>query len=1729
MVDQDLWDEAQRQVLTESAGTDQLGGGKTPAEKVRMRSDPEQVRSALGQLERERLSPGELRGAEYAESVLVRYDELRSPAIPQQEEEHSPVLDMEVVKDTPDISRERAIDMAAAITTGLDDVDAFRAVRQEIAGTANVRAATQAAAAASAAEKDAEVTSYTAQLIREARNAEELEDAVNLSFAVREYKRQRTEGLEVESEFLEAVANFEEITSDDIEMEAVNLRILSEVEELAESIGVGRMLWDFANILFVPGDIVEDTEDLVGIANLFNGREELQKAVLAFYTLSDAREKLAYWERLKELATSKLNKSEAASLLAAFATGDVAGRFEEYGAVSVGESITSLVPILGTGARALRSLGTTARVAYSLNNYRAAARMAADGVKARSDAAAKQAGVAGRKDAADAASPINIRGIADNDMTGLAPLVQRNLQEEAAVMRNMLNSMVEGRAVVTPGAALRTTDERALAEMSLWNQGRNIVRNTKGDVVEVQILRAHHADVNPAAVGLGADEALVTIKIVPKGAVDPTPPTLRQLKSSPRRTEAQRRAVAELDGEAARVKSQKITPERRAEKLANLMNKKTLRENLATLAVNSARTNTAVWPQVMRALERGRWADAARIIRSMEKGPTKSWGDLRTNPLLDATLRKQLKALWKDSRGYEPQEPAAQFITHHIKARMSDYVGTWTQESLPSGSWFLSNRASSRTPDTIESYNAAGVLDNVSSRVYNLLSGIINETYSSLNKQVTVRGKRIGVPFTNNTRKQRVANALEKGDEFVDPATGEEIGRVFTPEELRRQFGLDDQEMEAYYKLRMVFDHLHVLKNDAARRELMALGYRDVRMRSKIKYKDKDGTEQSLEIHDVGRPYDSADVAWREAEGNGISEVFSFGTQSSIQYSRELIKDGYERGMQLVRLRNPFKDPRTGKRHQFVLANVSSEISDLPNEVLAYKTGYVPRVYDRGVWFVKAFPREATIDGRRVDDRAPGGTQGMADNRAAAVRLSENLNMDGDGSVTYRVVAADQMDPIELMTAAPTGGGRLYVSGRGDRPIPFYKLVDGQLVDEKASRIDPLEALQGNISNIAYHYPRNEWRIANALRLENTAKKLGVKYNGLHADAQDAGGGPKATAFVNRQRSQLRDWLSAPDDSEVWWNNTLQNLYEGALGKEWANGVVAQGIWWMKSKNPITAVRGATFHLMLGMLNPVQTFVQAQGAAVALSMNLFRPAEMSRVFKMQSALSILSNLEDNMLAAAARELRRSKMITGVEADEMYMLANAYRRSGLQDGVLTNADFSAMEQGFGQVLNVAARTADKALYFYRIGELFNRRLSFTTAFREFLDNNPQVRRQLENQAQARALYGGRKGEADFTLSNEDVIKITARANDFMLNLGRANRATWQKGVLSVPTQFWQVQAKLLEELLLGGLMTDKPGAVFTRKERMKLMLGQIGLYGAAGMPVAGPYLSYQLDYNKSGVAADPDSLLNRTFDEGLYGAIFATLGADVDVSKRGAILNDLQDLVYDYLLGDKTTAEAMTGAFNSIAGRTMDAWKRLYPLRLSTIDTEVPITREDFMVAADAIGDLATSWSNLTKAYTMMMYDQSFSRSGNLLATEDFNPQTVLMTAMGFMPRSDSKAYDLLTLDRMYTQTKADTKRSIRKLMLDYLAAANANGGNVDERLAKKLEKTAWVMMHYIRPDERIQMLEEIRKEIVTGESMLAKATNRFVRINMEAYVDDAFNFFQKSVIGQVGMSEEDIK
>jgi hypothetical protein len=89
--------------------------------------------------------------------------------------------------------------------------------------------------------------------------------------------------------------------------------------------------------------------------------------------------------------------------------------------------------------------------------------------------------------------------------------------------------------------------------------------------------------------------------------------------------------------------------------------------------------------------------------------------------------------------------------------------------------------------------------------------------------------------------------------------------------------------------------------------------------------------------------------------------------------------------------------------------------------------------------------------------------------------------------------------------------------------------------------------------------------------------------------------------------------------------------------------------------------------------------------------------------------------------------------------------------------------------------VAGKFLDKGTFFFREGERLTRMTAWNAAYREWKKANPG--KAIDSQAR-----------------NE----ILSRQNLLSVNMTRSSASWWQQGVLSVPTQFFSYQIRLMDQ-------------------------------------------------------------------------------------------------------------------------------------------------------------------------------------------------------------------------------------------------------------------------------------------------------------------------------------------
>lgn len=932
-------------------------------------------------------------------------------------------------------------------------------------------------------------------------------------------------------------------------------------------------------------------------------------------------------------------------------------------------------------------------------------------------------------------------------------------------------------------------------------------------------------------------------------------------------------------------------------------------------------------------------------------------------------------------------------------------------------------------------------------------------------------------PLTPKFVKGSARDSIAKVDAVMRHLDKQDIDYVPSPGQLRSgEFGvqLTEEEIQAFYNLREVFHSMQVLRNARQRSIFDRQGVKSVQF----------VTDTGEQVDDFAKVYNRRD----EAQGflNSAQPPLVWDNISKRAVSRaELDLDNlYDQGYRLVDTQQAF---RAGNSNFTTALVKSTDVGELPIWVVPYRTNYVPRIYKRGSYFVKTFT-PITVNGRRAEDietGAPAQALRQFDNKAEAERFVEELRtrhaneieelenkpelspteaerLDALKNAEFRVLRDRQVERElgQSGNVAFTGGGP-FTGTRSEKAIPFG------LTGEEADTLDVYSALQRNINNVSRFYTRSEHIAALKQKWIKTAQAMGRSDVTKYGDELKGGG--TDIQWLNRVKAAIDDFSGVPEAEVTIWADTMQSMLDWAmrkaLGTPFERLVPRKALTHIIHQDPVMQLRASAFHLLLGWFNPIQLYVQGTGAALALSENILNPVEMGRVIGRQSLLTAIENNTD--LAT----IRRMSKAVGIPGKEMEEIHKFWRRSGLRESVRATADYAAVAKNQSVTMGTIRGAADNGLLFYRAGELFNRRVSYITAFRKWRKANPNA-----------------------IITPEVERKIVSDANNFMLNLHKANRAQWQKGILSLPTQFWQVNAKLLEAVF-------GRNSRFTPSQRLKIVLGQGVFYGAAGIPM-GSYgvklASEWLGYDQAEI--DPD--VARSLNGGLVDNMFYwAFNEEIEAADRAAIFSGLEDFVYDMFIAEAPLTEKLLGASSVPLERGFRFIKQI-GLISSSIDNDIEnIQPMDFIQAGESLLKFTSTWNQIDKAFYMHQYGYIRNRWGNEItlpgSENDF--QKALATALGFNTTQLNTIRDIKGLNRARRQYRDRRVRDIVVLMSDFIQQIDARGWeNIDEQEKEMFRNKIRFMLAPIDdPKLRQDVGESVVNQIQTGEDEQARQIRQF--------------------------------
>ena len=759
----------------------------------------------------------------------------------------------------------------------------------------------------------------------------------------------------------------------------------------------------------------------------------------------------------------------------------------------------------------------------------------------------------------------------------------------------------------------------------------------------------------------------------------------------------------------------------------------------------------------------------------------------------------------------------------------------------------------------------------------------INEQWIEANADIA------GIGGTKS--RARIESIELAGDEYVNKGS-QARGKVFTENELIAGVHTRDgivrltkqNEIEGYYKRRLFADNLWNIQNYITRRELQIGGFN-----GSVTIKG-----QGLAVKQFDTPL-SAAMSVAKKQGY---KAYLKASDETAEITTELIEAQYKAGRVLVRSRNDWNVSgagdlaRGGERVEYIFLEQKS-LRNLPDQVLHYKNGYVPKINEGVEYVVK---RKLPIDKAGVK----GATQdtalrAFASNADALIFQERQIQKvlakhpdkaHGDVAAMFEVADGSKMAQMERMENALSGTGGLYTGTRSADDLLMG--LDGVPLE----RMAPGEAFGRYIDHLGGAVTRNEWRIGQEQQWLNTVRKMDntIEIKGFNGTSLPST--PEGKALV-RLRNQINTWNRVPSRQESLFEGMVQKYHDwmltGARGLGLNKNSIPHALW-LKHADPVSAVLTANMHIYLGALSPAQLYVQASAATVALSLVPIK--SIPGILGDTARFTVLDNIRNGgTFAKALKNMTATKQITK-QQEEMY---EGWRKSGLYDSVRSNADMNYMSStGLGLTSDLMRKGSNASLLFYRAGELTNRRISYISAYTRWKTANPSKK-----------------------LDNQELLGVVQEANKTMLELNAANKAWWQGGagtsatqrLLSVHGQFKQVLAKTVELSLKG---TKRGG--FSNAQKRRIATGQLVFFGAAGVPLLNIVAPAMFEW----IGIKPTDSVSNIVNQGLAGVVSGDIfGAQVDVAGRASLLGGTFETVKDII----TSKDPSWSRFLSVTGTT----------------------------------------------------------------------------------------------------------------------------------------------------------------------------------------------------------------
>lgn len=839
----------------------------------------------------------------------------------------------------------------------------------------------------------------------------------------------------------------------------------------------------------------------------------------------------------------------------------------------------------------------------------------------------------------------------------------------------------------------------------------------------------------------------------------------------------------------------------------------------------------------------------------------------------------------------------------------------------------------------------------------------VSKAYAAATKGIKEEGlARVDNVLLHGDGKARVYTMTELMDEGVITATG--------------RVRLSQKEAESYFSTRKIFDWLHMQKNGEIRRQLEFEGF------------------GYLRTEGVGGLMNGEGVFAKrvnKAELDDLKEVLDFDTKMIVAPNATIADKLKSDLYSLVAFKDAVRvEDADGAVRYISRAVVKKDaLEGLPAQVLNYHAGYVPLMRKNTQWVARR-----TVS-RIVDgvDRKALRTEGFFESQTEAKAWAAKQT-DADDVIITR---DRELPEGEKAEADILQFGSLFGSARSKRKL-FQGVNEGD-----TTRINAFEALERNLAHVANSSTMNEFRLN---LIEKFKKTAGQHLTSSHWQSPvKQGTAIKTKDSIERTREWIKEQLRIPSEAERRFEGRMNAVADAMDGNVKLDGV-RKAVIDFGQTDPVGLVRSASFHVLLGALNPSQLLVQAQNASMAFSLAPLRAPKLIAQYKSLHAGMLVKHSDKALRLIAKR--------TGQDADEYVKLIKDFNGTGLFQSVKTNADFAAASDGFKIDKGAVKRAIDNSLIFFREGEMFGRGYAWLLARDDFLKANK-----------------GRK------IGGPEIAEITDKSLAFTMNMNRANRAQWQKGWLSIPTQFFQVTAKFTENML--GL-----GTTLTGVERAKIMVGQLALYGATGVPIGGAWLVNSLLDSMGVNYGELDPTTQAAARGGAWEMAFEIAFGVRIQSNRFAVASGITEMIKTLTDEKSSLLETLSGAFGTVPHRGFQAISKLSVVTADV--SEFNWSAGEALEALAIVGDIFSSFRNAHAAYTWYRLQQVTDANGKRLfdiPEGDFS--YIITKALGFTPGRTQDIYTAKEFNRSHTEDMRNVVNGLSQAYRLYLTGGISEG------------------------------------------------------------------------------------